>query len=77
MTVLPLRPVKRIIQSAGIDRISEDANVKMAKILEDFGTEIASEAAKLAEHAKRKTLMPPDIELAFQRWKDLKWRGSK
>jgi len=77
MTVLPLRPVKRIIQSAGIDRISWEANVKLAQMLEDFGTEIASEAAKLAEHAKRKTLMEQDIELAYQRWKDPKWRGSK
>jgi len=77
MTVLPLRPVRRIIQSAGIVRISEDANVKLAQILEDFGTEISSEAAKLARHARRKTLMPQDIELAYQRWKDLKWRAPK
>lgn len=66
MTEIPLAPVDRIIRKAGASRVSEDAAVAMAEILNDYGTEIAAVAARLASHAGRKTVVSDDIRLAMQ-----------
>ena len=44
--ILPLAPVERIIRKAGADRISEDAGVELAKVLEEYGIEISREAIR-------------------------------
>ena len=67
--ILPLAPVERIIRKAGADRVSEDAGVELAKILEDYGIEVSREAITLAKHAKRTTVMEEDIRLAVTRLK--------
>ncbi len=67
--VLPLAPVERIIRKAGAHRVSEDAGVELAKVLEDYGIEVSREAITLAKHAGRTTVKEEDIRLAVARIK--------
>lgn len=67
--ILPLAPVERVIRKAGAERVSEDAGVELAKVLEDYGIEISREAIILAKHAKRTTVKEEDIRLAVARIK--------
>lgn len=67
--ILPLAPVERIIRKAGAERVSEDAGIELAKVLEDYGIEVSREAMTLAKHAKRTTVKEEDIRLAVTRIK--------
>ncbi len=61
---LPIAPVGRIIKNAGAPRISKDAKVALAKILEDQGLKIARDAIRLAKYSGRKTVMKRDVDSA-------------
>lgn len=67
--ILPLAPVERIIRKAGAERVSYDASVELAKVLEDYGIEVSREAIILAKHARRTTVKEEDIRLAVARIK--------
>lgn len=67
MTELPIAAVDRVIRKAGAKRVSEDAAIALAEVLEEMAIAIASEAAKLAEHAGRRTVRDVDIRLAAKR----------
>lgn len=64
MTELPIAPIKRILKNAGAARVSDEAAMELAKILEEYGEEYAAQANKLAKHAGRKTIKAEDIILA-------------
>ena len=68
MTELPLAAIERIIRNAGAERVSMDAIVFMAEILEDYGTKLSKEAIELAKHAKRKTVKKEDVKLTSRRF---------
>ncbi|WP_435334750.1 histone [Haloarchaeobius sp. TZWWS8] len=64
---LPVAPVDRIAR-LNIDdsyRVSMDARVALADILEDYADNVAAAAAKLARHADRRTIKGEDIETYF------------
>lgn len=67
--ILPIAPVERIVRKAGADRVSEDAGIELAKVLEEYGLEVSREAISLAKHAKRTTVKEEDIILASERLK--------
>ncbi len=57
----------RICKKAGAERVSESAAAELAKVLEDIGLKIASEAIDYAMHAGRKTVKARDIEIAARK----------
>jgi histone H3/H4 len=64
--ILPKAPVEKLIREAGADRVSEDAAIELAEVLEKIGLEISSRAIKFAKHAGRKTVTAADVKLAKQ-----------
>ena len=54
----------KIMRQVGVARVSDDAKIALAELLEQHGIAIAMEAKKLAEHAGRKTVTDKDIRLA-------------
>ena len=64
MGELPLAPLERIMRNAGADRVSEDAVIALAEIIEDIAEELSEDAIAIAKHAGRKTIMADDLKLA-------------
>ncbi|ADQ68232.1 aldolase [Halogeometricum borinquense] len=64
---LPVAPVDRIARLRIDDRyrVSMDARIALADILEDYADNVADAAAKLARHADRRTIQAEDIETYF------------
>ncbi len=65
---LPIAPIDRIARLR-IDnrfRVSMDARVALASILETYADEVAAAAATLARHADRRTIKSEDVEVYFE-----------
>lgn len=64
---LPIAPVDRIARLDIDDsyRVSMDARIALADILEDYADNVARAAALLARHADRRTVQADDIETYF------------
>jgi len=61
---LPIAAVERLLRRGGAQRVSPEAASALRDVLEARGLEIASRAAKLSNHAGRKTVTKEDIDLA-------------
>ena len=66
---LPLLPFERILKKAGARRVSHGALEEFSKVMEDNLMKIATEAAALAKHAGRKTVIDSDIREARRKLK--------
>ncbi|MFW6382858.1 MAG: histone [Haloferacaceae archaeon] len=64
---LPVAPVDRIARLEIDDsyRVSMDARIALADILEDYADNVAAAAVTLAHHANRRTVQAEDIETYF------------
>ena len=64
---LPVAPVDRIARLDIDDtyRVSMDARIALADILEDYADNVAAAAVTLAHHANRRTVQAEDIETYF------------
>jgi histone H3/H4 len=64
---LPVAPVDRIARLRIDDRyrVSMEARIALADVLEDYADNVASAAATLARHADRRTIQAEDIETYF------------
>jgi histone H3/H4 len=67
MTELPLAALERMIRKSGAKRVSKDATVEYARMLEGYVSSIAKEAALLASHSNRNTVLEKDVLLAVKR----------
>ena len=65
---LPIAPVDRIarLDIDGQYRVSMDARVALARILERYAERVAAAAAVLADHAGRRTITAADVETYFE-----------
>lgn len=61
---LSVAAMHRICKKAGAERVSKGAAVELARILEEVGVKIASEALDYTLHAGRKTLKANDVRIA-------------
>lgn len=61
---LPLMPFERILKKAGAKRVSKDAMKEFASIMSDYVSRLSTEAAALASHAGRKTIIESDVRMA-------------
>ncbi|MCL9813609.1 histone family protein [Natranaeroarchaeum aerophilus] len=65
---LPIAPIDRIARLDIDDsyRVSMNARIALADILEDYADNVATAAAKLARHADRRTVKAEDIQTYFE-----------
>ena len=64
---LPIAPVDRIARLDVDDyRVSMDARIALATLLEEFADDVAAAAAYLARHADRRTVKAEDVEAYFE-----------
>lgn len=61
---LPRMPFERILKKAGAKRVSKSALEEFANVMEEKMFKIANDAAILAKHAGRKTILGEDIRIA-------------
>ncbi len=61
---LPLMPFERILKKAGAKRVSRGAMKEFAARMSDYLFRLAQEAATLANHAGRKTVLESDVKMA-------------
>lgn len=65
---LPKAPFEKILKdSAKNIRVSDPAAKALAEIMEELAKELAADAAELAQHANRRTILDQDVKLARKR----------
>lgn len=62
--ILPYAPLGRLIQEATGKRVTKDARVAAAQILEELTEKIIYKANLLSDHSGRKTIKSKDIILS-------------
>lgn len=65
MTELPKATMGKLLKKASATRVSDDAKIELAKVLEEIGEEVGKEAVPYAKHAGRKTVKAEDIKLVI------------
>ncbi len=61
---LPLAPLERLLRKAGAKRVSKGAVKEFSNRLADYVIRLSAEAATLAKHAGRKTIIESDVKMA-------------
>lgn len=68
MPELTLAPVETILKENGAPRVSKEATMLFADLVEQIASDIAKEALEFAKHAGRKTITREDIKLAYKKY---------
>ena len=61
---LPLAPLERLLRKSGARRVSKGAVKEFSHRLADYASRLSAEAATLAKHAGRKTIIDADVRMA-------------
>ncbi len=65
---LPLFPFEKILKASDPNiRVSESAAKEFVLVIGDLSREMAEDAAELARHANRRTILASDVKLASKR----------
>lgn len=64
MAKLPIAPFEKILKENGAKRVAFSAGEALAEITGEIAAEVSKNAAIMAEHAGRKTVVRKDVELA-------------
>lgn len=67
--ILPYAPLGKLISDSTGKRVSNDARIAAARILEETTEKIMKKAILIAEHSGRKTVKGKDIMLAYNQVK--------
>ncbi len=62
--IMPRLPFERILKRVGAKRVSQDALEEFAIVMEERLMAVAKNAAELAKHAGRKTIIGEDVRLS-------------
>ena len=57
----------RILENAGAIRVSKEAAVALAELVEEHAKEICERALKNSKHAGRNTILESDVKLALEK----------
>jgi histone H3/H4 len=63
-SIIPKAPAARILMNAGAKRVSADAAAVFSEVIYDTAFKIAEQAARVAKHSGRKTILEEDVKLA-------------
>lgn len=66
-TTIPKAPCARILVNAGAKRVSDSAAAAFSDTIEEIAMEIAEQAARIAKHSGRKTVLEDDVKLAARK----------
>lgn len=65
---LPLATFEKILKASSKNiRVSDAATQAFVSVIEDVSKQVAADAAELARHANRKTILADDISLAYKK----------
>jgi len=67
MGEIPLAPLERIMRKSGAKRVSEDAVIAMAQLVEDYVEELSEDSIAIAKSAGKKTVEEADVLAAKKR----------
>ena len=62
--VIPYAAMEKLLKKAGAERVSDDAKMMLADILEEKAQEVGIQAVRIAKHAGRKTIKASDLKIA-------------
>lgn len=69
MVKLAKATFEKVLKESSKDiRVSDPAARALAEVIAQISREIAADAAELAKHANRKTILEQDVKLASKRW---------
>ncbi|MBU0953224.1 MAG: NFYB/HAP3 family transcription factor subunit [Nanoarchaeota archaeon] len=67
MAKLPLATFEKVLKATGNVRVSDRATLAFTEAIAEIAEAIARDAAQLALHANRKTIMEQDVKLAYKK----------
>jgi histone H3/H4 len=67
--IIPLTAIDRLFAQVPDGLEDFEPKFELGRILENIAMEILEIARKMRAHAKRKTLMDTDLQIAFDTWK--------
>ena len=65
---LGLSPMYRILKKSGAERVSDESENELRRVIEEIAESIAKNAVDMSTHAGRKTVKADDIKLASKQF---------